>query len=70
MRKLKLVKVVIPELVAYLIHGKEKLPEYRCPECGAGVSEEYICCPYCGVGFDWNRKDEKSAEFQKLINSI
>lgn len=27
--------------------------DYVCPICGAGVAEEYICCPYCGTGLDW-----------------
>ena len=23
--------------------------DYICHECGMGIIEEYICCPYCGT---------------------
>lgn len=42
-----------PEHIGYVhIHG-EDFPEYRCPaeDCGFGVSEDWICCPYCGQKF-------------------
>ena len=41
MRKIRLFKVVVPELVAYTIHGEDKIPDYRCPECGLGACEGY-----------------------------
>ena len=31
--------------------------DYICHECGLGIAEEYICCPYCGTYIDWS--DEK-----------
>jgi len=71
MRKLKLVRIVKPELVAYLCHNDERLPDYRCgnPDCGYGVAEEYVACPYCGSELDWKRLDERSAEFKKLMEN-
>ncbi len=49
MRRLKLIKVVVPEIVAYFGQGSEPMePEYEC-SCGMGVAEEYKCCPYCGA---------------------
>lgn len=70
MRKIRFVKVVIPEIVYYIVSGDEKLPDYRCPECGNGVAEEYLNCPYCGSELDWKTKDKKSEEFQKLIDRL
>ena len=50
MRKLKLIKVTVPEIVAYF--GDNGLaptePEYQCT-CGMGVAREYKNCPYCIV---------------------
>lgn len=71
MRKLKMIKVVAPELVAYITcNGEEKIPDYVCPECGGGVAEGYISCPYCGAELDWKRKSEESKEFQKLMEQL
>lgn len=38
------------EYTGYTLYHGEKSNEWRCPnkECGFSVSEEYICCPYCG----------------------
>lgn len=36
------------EFVGYTIFNGEKFTEWRCPNCGLGVSEDYVCCPYCG----------------------
>lgn len=55
MRKLRLTKVVVPELVAYFTHSEESTPDYRCPECGFGLAEEYSYCPYCGSELDWKQ---------------
>ena len=60
MKKLKLVDVASPEIVAFISIGDEKLPDYRCPICGFGVAEEYAFCPYCGTELDWTKLDKKS----------
>lgn len=70
MRRLRLVKVVSPELVAYLTYEGEKLPDYRCPICGYGVADDYVCCPHCGTELEWRMKTKKSKEFRKLIDSL
>ncbi|EOS27652.1 hypothetical protein C806_00099 [Lachnospiraceae bacterium 3-1] len=38
------------EYIGYQIYHGEKFHEWRCPnsKCGLNVSEDYICCPYCG----------------------
>lgn len=36
------------KFVGYTIFHGEKFAEWRCPSCGFGVSEDYVCCPYCG----------------------
>ena len=69
MRKLKLIKVVSPELVAYFAHGEEKIPDYCCPICGFGVADDYVCCPHCAAELE-QYKDKKSKEFQKFIDSL
>ncbi len=38
------------EFIGYtLYHGRWE-NGWRCPnrDCGMGVSEDYVCCPYCG----------------------
>lgn len=35
------------EFVGYVFHCGKSFREWRCPDCGMGVSEEYRCCPYC-----------------------
>lgn len=70
MKILRLTKVVIPDLVAYIRHGNEKLPDYRCPECGYGIGEDYTYCPYCGVKFNWEKMNKPSKEFKKLIDKL
>lgn len=34
--------------VGYTLYNGERFNEWSCPKCGMGVSEDYICCPYCG----------------------
>ena len=46
-------KKVKPELVAVLRIKGEEYPDYRC-ECGYGLAEDYIYCPYCGTELNWN----------------
>ena len=70
MRKLRLIKVVVPEIVAYSIQGSKPMkPEYEC-SCGMGVAEEYKCCPYCGAGLAWERVRRPSKEFRKLLDKL
>lgn len=68
-RKLKLVKVAKVEAVACLTYNYEKIPEYRCSECGFGVAEGYVSCPYCGSELDW-KFDKPSKEFLELIDKL
>lgn len=44
---------VQPEHIGYIHFGDDMLPEYRCPaeDCGMEVSDDWICCPYCGQKF-------------------
>lgn len=73
MRKLKLIKVVVPEIVAYIGSDKgiENMePDYRCTECGFGVAEEYVCCPYCAAELDWKRVRKPTKKFRKLISRL
>lgn len=38
------------EFAGYTICHGEQVNEWRCPNknCGIGVIEDYVCCPYCG----------------------
>lgn len=69
MRKIRFVKVVIPEIVAYYGQGpgiKNMEPEYRC-ECGMGIDKGYMCCPYCGSELDWKNVSTPSKKFLKSL---
>ena len=71
MKKLKLVKGVVPEIVAYFGNSKETMqPEYRCSECGFGVSDNYICCPYCGSELVWDKVKKPSQRFLRLVKKL
>lgn len=74
MRKIKLIKVVVPKVVAYVINGediKNTENDYRCPVCGMGISEEYKCCPYCMSEFDWDKvKQPTSEEIRKMLDQF
>ena len=35
------------ECVSIMYLKGERLLDWRCPACGMGVVEEYVCCPYC-----------------------
>lgn len=45
-----------PEICADVYNAQGELvgKDYRCSECGMGVAEGYICCPYCGQLLDWS----------------
>ncbi len=73
MRKVRLVKVVIPEIVAYMgsdpdINNME--PDYQCPECGFGIAHAYMFCPYCGAELDWRHARTPSERFIKIGGTI
>lgn len=70
MRRLRLIKVVVPEIVAYFRQGSEPMePEYEC-SCGMGVAEEYKYCPYCGAELAWEKVRRPSKEFRKLLDKL
>ena len=70
MRRLRLIKVVVPEIVAYFGQGSEPMePEYEC-SCGMGVAEEYKCCPYCGSELAWEQVGKPSKEFRELMKRL
>ena len=67
MRRLRLIKAVVPEIVAYFGEDPELLEaEYECA-CGMGVAEEYKCCPYCGAELMWDKVMEPSNKFRDLL---
>lgn len=73
MRKVRLVNVVIPEIVAYMgpdpdINNME--PDYQCPECGFGVADDYMFCPHCGVELDWRHVGMLTERFIKIGGTI
>ena len=73
MRKVRLVKVVIPEIVAYMgsdpdINNME--PDYQCPECGFGVADDYVYCPHCGAELDWGHVRMLTERFRKLAERL
>lgn len=73
MRKLRLINVVAPEVVAYFSQGSKGSeapePEYNCT-CVMGVAKEYKCCPYCGAEFVWDKVVQPSKEFRKLFDRL
>jgi len=73
MRKLKLVKVVVPEIVAYIGQGpgiENMEPDYQCPRCGYGVADDYVSCPHCAAELDWKNVMKTTKKFQKLVNRL
>ena len=68
MRKLCLVKVVVPEIVAYFgATSEDAEPDYRCTECGCGVDKVYVCCPYCGSELAWDKVTNPSQRFLGIL---
>ena len=71
MRKIRLVKVVVPEIVAYFGATSETMrPDYQCAECGCGVDEAYVCCPYCGSELDWDKVRKPSQRFLRMLEKL
>ena len=54
------------ECVSIEYHNGERLLDWRCPnpKCGYGVSEEYICCPYCGQKLIFDRSTIKTEQYK------
>ena len=70
MRRMRLIKIVVPEIVAYFVQGTEAPePEYNCT-CGMGVAKEYKCCPYCGAELAWGQVKKPSKEFSKMLDRL
>lgn len=71
MRKVKFVKIVVPEIVAYFGNGNDSaVPEYRCSECGYGVADDYTHCPHCGSELDWKRVKRPSQKFIEFLDRL
>ena len=73
MRKARLIKVVIPKIVAYMGPGPDidnMEPDYQCPECGFGVADDYMFCPRCGVELDWRHVGMLTERFRKLAERL
>lgn len=71
MRKLKLVKVVNPEIVAAICSKpNETIYDYRCPVCGLGVGQGGNYCSGCGSELDWTKLNKPSKQFKKLVDSL
>lgn len=52
------------ECVAIIKHGGERLPDWRCPTCGMGIADDYICCPYCRQKVKFNESTIRKEEFK------
>lgn len=71
MRKLRLIKVVVPEIAACFGSTAESMePEYRCSECGCEVDITYVCCPYCGSELDWDKARKPSQRFLRMLEKL
>ena len=72
MRKINIVNVVVPELVACFSYNGKNLSHYQCTNCGAGVLKDYVCCPMCGADLDWKRwhETEETKAFREFIESL
>ena len=64
MRKIKIIKIVVPELVGYIKHGTENFVDFRCT-CDMGVEQSYKYCPYCGSQLNWRGINKKFNELKK-----
>ena len=71
MRRLRLIKVVVPEIVAYFGATPEATrPDYRCTGCGYGVDKAHVCCPYCGSELDWDKVRKPSQRFLRVLKKL
>ena len=45
-----------PEVCTDIYHGDKFIGrDYRCSNCGFGIADDYLCCPYCGQYLDWTK---------------
>lgn len=73
MKKIKLVNVVVPEIVAYFSESSDNEnfePDWECPSCGLGVAKDYVACPHCGSELDWSRAEKPSKAFKKFLTRL
>lgn len=56
------------ECVSITYHNGERIPDWRCPSCGMGIADDYICCPYCGQKVEFDKSNIKSEEFTVSLN--
>ena len=70
--KAKAVKVVVLKIIAYISDslGSELIPDWRCPNCGYGVADDYVACPHCGSELDWSRARKPSKAFKKFMERL
>lgn len=70
MRKIKLAKIITPEIVSCTIHGTIKTFDYQCPNCEYNLSEDFKYCPNCGAEINWTYMDEESKTFERVMNTL
>lgn len=72
MRKIRFIKVVVPEVVAYWssngVHIKE--PDYRCTNCGTHVGTRDNYCSGCGSELDFTKVGKPSKEFREFLKKL
>ena len=57
------------ECVSIMYLNGERLLDWRCPICGYGVAEEYICCPYCRQKLKFEEKKVNPKDYQIHLTS-
>lgn len=69
MRKLKLIKVVIPELVAIVNHEGKIYHDYAC-ECGFGIGKGDCYCRACGSELNWKKVKMDGHEYNVVMRYV
>lgn len=61
---MKIIKRPAKYLGWRIYHGK-RFDSWRCPNknCGQGVSEDYVCCPYCGQKLKFKKPPEGKSKY-------
>ena len=72
MRKIRFIKVVVPEVVAYWSSAGVNIiePDYRCTNCGTHVGTEDNYCSGCGGELDFMKVGKPSEEFRNLLKKL
>lgn len=70
MLKLRIVKVVHPEITGCMTMDGEHILDYACPVCGYGVGEGENFCSCCGNQLDWTGMSEKSKRFKEMEEKL